>query len=218
MHMQATTVSLAKCCHVCRRQEGCVEMMMVMLVMLTTYTVFFAWRANLDIDKPLYRGVVSMSVIHFVISSDLKTPPPYPLDFHPPPPMATPFSCICVPLWLCFPFSLHFIPLLSLTLFFHKSLSVSVSVIVCLCVCLSLSLFHLWREVSFESMLELHDEFVCVCVRVCVRACVCVHIHVINTVFPFGKSGLHPDRARSNTAVWFHLYHSFLIDSFLIER
>ena len=56
-------------------------MMMVMLVMLTTYTVFFAWRANLDIDKPLYRGVVSMSVIHFVISSDLKTPPPYPLDF-----------------------------------------------------------------------------------------------------------------------------------------
>ena len=143
MHMQATTVSLAKCCHVCRRQEGCVEMMMVMLVMLTTYTVFFAWRANLDIDKPLYRGVVSMSVIHFVISNDLKTPPPYPLDFRPPLPWK-PLSPVFVSLCgCCFPFSLHFIPLLSLTLFFHKPLSVTVSVIVCLCVCLSLSFFHL---------------------------------------------------------------------------
>ena len=52
--------------HVCRWKEGCVQMMMVMMMMLMTYTVFFAWRANLDIDKPLYRGVVSLCFIQLI--------------------------------------------------------------------------------------------------------------------------------------------------------
>ena len=43
-------------------------MMVVMLAMVMTYTVFFAWRANLDIDKPLYRGVVSLGFVKLFCS------------------------------------------------------------------------------------------------------------------------------------------------------
>ncbi|KAK7104648.1 hypothetical protein V1264_019331 [Littorina saxatilis] len=50
-----------------RSRTGRCEMTVVMFAMLSTYTVFFAWRANLDIVKPLYRGVVE----RFWLQSDL---------------------------------------------------------------------------------------------------------------------------------------------------
>ncbi|KAK7506992.1 hypothetical protein BaRGS_00001843 [Batillaria attramentaria] len=43
------------------------EVIVVLLLMLVTYAVFFAWRANLDINSPLYLGVVE----RFWLQSDL---------------------------------------------------------------------------------------------------------------------------------------------------
>ncbi|XP_076464917.1 protein O-mannosyl-transferase TMEM260-like [Babylonia areolata] len=50
-----------------RWQKGGCGVLVVLLVAVSTYTIFFAWRANLDIEKPLFRGVVE----RFWLQSDL---------------------------------------------------------------------------------------------------------------------------------------------------
>jgi hypothetical protein len=51
----------------CRRTHGSCQAVVVLLSVGLAYTVFFSWRANLDIDKPLFKGVVE----RFWLQSDL---------------------------------------------------------------------------------------------------------------------------------------------------